>query len=358
MKSNEKATERSTRTYSGLSRRAGLALVTAALAGGLLAQAGVPAYADTASSSRAAAVAVAQTRTAQVPVLRQGSRGVDVATAQDLLSAAGRPVTADGDFGPRTTAAVKAFQQSRGLAADGAVGARTWEALAVTVQSGRRGAAVKAVQRQLVDNGARVAVDGEFGPATAAAVKAFQQAKGLAADGVVGARTWTALLAGGGGTVPPAPGKPGDASELRRRIVSVARGQIGVSEPNGCRVYLTSCKTTAWCAAFVSWTWRQAGLPKDAVPNTLVARGVGLWGQQRGQFHASHPKPGDIVVWGAPAMKTGGHVGIVVAVHADGRIDTVDGNYGDKVTLRRGINPKTATTRGHKISGYVSPRGA
>lgn len=39
------------------------------------------------------------------------------------------------------------------------------------------------------------AIDGAFGPKTMAAVKAYQQAHGLVVDGVVGPKTWTALLA-------------------------------------------------------------------------------------------------------------------------------------------------------------------
>jgi peptidoglycan hydrolase-like protein with peptidoglycan-binding domain len=39
-------------------------------------------------------------------------------------------------------------------------------------------------------------VDGSFGSRTEQAVKAFQTMRGLKADGVVGAKTWTALLAG------------------------------------------------------------------------------------------------------------------------------------------------------------------
>jgi peptidoglycan hydrolase-like protein with peptidoglycan-binding domain len=39
-----------------------------------------------------------------------------------------------------------------------------------------------------------VAVDGIFGPITAAAVRAFQQSHGLIVDGVVGNQTWPAII--------------------------------------------------------------------------------------------------------------------------------------------------------------------
>jgi peptidoglycan hydrolase-like protein with peptidoglycan-binding domain len=39
-------------------------------------------------------------------------------------------------------------------------------------------------------------VDGDFGPKTEAAVKKFQKAKGLKQDGIVGVNTWTAILRG------------------------------------------------------------------------------------------------------------------------------------------------------------------
>ncbi|MCG8968919.1 MULTISPECIES: peptidoglycan-binding protein [Streptomyces] len=331
------------------------AVVTATLTGAMLAPAAsVTSFAAAAPASHMASTGATAARSvtaATWPALRQGARGVDVATAQDLLAAAGHPVSADGVFGTATTRAVKDFQKSRQLAADGVVGARTWTALTVTVRPGSKGRAVRALQRQLGQEGHRLAVDGLFGAGTGSAVRAVQRAHGLSVDGVAGPRTWAALLA--------APGRPsGDVSALRKRIVATARGQIGVFEPSGCRTYLKDCARTAWCAAFVSWTWRKAGVPSAAVPKTLVAREVGLWGQRNGLFHRTHPKPGDIVVWGEPAAKTGGHVGIVVAVHADGRIDTVDGNYRNKVTFRKNIDPRTATTRSHSISGYVSPRGA
>jgi hypothetical protein len=48
---------------------------------------------------------------------------------QRLLNAHGRALVVDGDFGPKTLAAVKAFQEQHGLYVDGSVGIRTWAAL-------------------------------------------------------------------------------------------------------------------------------------------------------------------------------------------------------------------------------------
>jgi hypothetical protein len=71
------------------------------------------------------------------PVLRLGSKGAAVVELQKKLAAKGfSPGAADGDFGPKTLAAVKAFQKANGLVADGIVGPKTWAKLGVTNPSG------------------------------------------------------------------------------------------------------------------------------------------------------------------------------------------------------------------------------
>lgn len=62
-----------------------------------------------------------------------GDRGQAAATVQWRLRAAGYDVVVDGDFGPRTEGAVRAFQAARGLVVDGRVGAATWSVLEVSV---------------------------------------------------------------------------------------------------------------------------------------------------------------------------------------------------------------------------------
>ena len=66
------------------------------------------------------------------PTLRRGDAGDAVKQAQDRLIAHGYKLPlygADSDFGAETEAAVLAFQTTKGLEADGVVGAKTWAAL-------------------------------------------------------------------------------------------------------------------------------------------------------------------------------------------------------------------------------------
>lgn len=128
------------------------------------------------------------------PILQSGSKGADVRSAQQLLTARGYTVEADGVFGPKSRSAVIRFQKSRSLAADGVIGANTWSKLIKTVQSGSSGQTVKAAQTQLKVYGYNLAVDGRFGSKTKSAATAFQKSHHLQVDGVIGPNTWRALL--------------------------------------------------------------------------------------------------------------------------------------------------------------------
>lgn len=77
-----------------------------------------------------------------------------------------------------------------------------------TLRLGSTGPRVRQVQEKLRASGSTVSVDGTFGPKTRAAVKKFQRAKRLLADGIVGPRTWTALSLDTPtvGDPPPVPG--------------------------------------------------------------------------------------------------------------------------------------------------------
>jgi len=141
------------------------------------------------------------------PLVRTGDQDHPVRTLQHLLRAGNHPVTVDGAFGPKTDAAVRAFQMDAHLAVDGVVGPDTWSALIVTVRRGSRGEAVRGVQEEFQfrnlsgDPGNGPQIDGVFGPVTEAAVRGFQQAlaadiASVAVDGIVGPVTWRALVSG------------------------------------------------------------------------------------------------------------------------------------------------------------------
>ena len=105
---------------------------------------GLPDYASVAAATEAAPVATqaaepsadkteeAARCTVELPLLREGSLGGFVRAAQALLVLRGcrvGPDGADGDFGPRTLAALLTFQRRRGLEPDGILGPASWSAL-------------------------------------------------------------------------------------------------------------------------------------------------------------------------------------------------------------------------------------
>jgi peptidoglycan hydrolase-like protein with peptidoglycan-binding domain len=111
-------------------------------------------------------------------------------------------VAVDGIFGAQTESAVRAFQHSAGVAADGIVGPQTWAKLIVQVKLGSTGEAVRGVQEVMkfhdLSGGAAppIHVDGIFGPQTDQWVRGFQTAVGTVSDGVVGPITWRAMVSG------------------------------------------------------------------------------------------------------------------------------------------------------------------
>ena len=163
--------------------------------------------------------------------LRVGSSGNDVKTIQLQLNriasnypAIPRISNPNGVFGISTRNAVQEFQRIFNLTPDGIVGKATWyqlkyiyngvkrlneltsEGLTLeevsrpfpeVLQEGDTGIAVQSLQYYLAviayfSNGAlpAIAIDGIYGPATTAAVRAFQELVGLPADGIVGRQTF------------------------------------------------------------------------------------------------------------------------------------------------------------------------
>ena len=90
----------------------------------------LPDYASKATKPKQADTAVLKTISVNLPVLKNGSSDTYVKTLQMLLNCNGYSSgTVDGDFGPNTEKAVKAFQKAKNLTQDGIVGQNTWVAI-------------------------------------------------------------------------------------------------------------------------------------------------------------------------------------------------------------------------------------
>jgi peptidoglycan hydrolase-like protein with peptidoglycan-binding domain len=114
-----------------------------------------------------------------------------VLAVQYLLRAQGFDIEADGTDGPITGEAVRQFDSAnRAQYVSTTVGNLTWPALVVQVGPGDSGEAVRAVQSLFP----HLAVDGSFGTETETAVRSFQETFGLLADGIVGPATWHLLV--------------------------------------------------------------------------------------------------------------------------------------------------------------------
>jgi hypothetical protein len=115
------------------------------------------------------------------------------------------------------------------------------------------------------------------------------------------------------------------------RVLDVARRELGVAEspagsnrqPYG-KAY--GWDGVAWCAQWAWWVLTEAGcaalVPKTA--STVVMRD---WYRQRGQWHTSNPKPGDLVFFRFPGNNNPvNHVGLVEVVEPGGTLITIEGN--------------------------------
>lgn len=125
---------------------------------------------------------------------------------------------------------------------------------------------------------------------------------------------------------------------LRKQLQNVYRSEIGVQEHSGkndgTRVaeYLNYCQLPegyAWCAAFISWSFGQIGLPQPRTPWSPA-----LFVKTRRITQIQHVQTGDLFGLYDPSIKRIHHAGFV-----DGRdanyIITVEGNSNHAVERRR-----------------------
>jgi hypothetical protein len=128
-----------------------------------------------------------------------------------------------------------------------------------------------------------------------------------------------------------------------QRMVQIASAEVGQSEQppgsnNSSRIAEYRSATAGnpgpgpWCAYFVSWVARQAGVPLgDQGQGFGSVDALYSWAQQTGRAYTPGsgrtPQPGDLIVFHE-------HIGLVESVDANGTIHTIEGNSGDQVARR------------------------
>lgn len=129
------------------------------------------------------------------PILVQKDSGRNVSALQCLLNYRNNntALTVDGSFGPLVYNAVTQFQRQCGITSDGQAGMSTLARLITTVQRGMINNAVRAAQ-YLLSKFESLAIDGNFGPGTEAAVIAFQNTMHIENSGRVDSITWRYLF--------------------------------------------------------------------------------------------------------------------------------------------------------------------
>ena len=118
----------------------------------------------------------------------------------ELKNAGYAPGTADGHFGSKTRAALEKFQRDEELEVTGEMNKATWAAMDRSSMGIRGGAAartaeqIKRMQQALIGLGyLNDKADGVYGSKTREAVRQYQKAYGLTADGSAGSKTMTSL---------------------------------------------------------------------------------------------------------------------------------------------------------------------
>lgn len=123
---------------------------------------------------------------------------------------------------------------------------------------GDQGSDVAEIQGQLASLGYDVAADGDFGPATAEAVKSFQASQGLDSDGLVGPSTYSALL---GKSMPEV---SRGSNYVSRRVISESMNYLGVPY-----VFGGTSPSGFDCSGYVRYVFAQAGI---SLPRTADAQ--------------------------------------------------------------------------------------
>lgn len=237
------------------------------------------------------------------------------------------------------------------------------------IAKGTKGKKARLVQEWLGLNGHGVSIDGDYGPATAAAVSAFQAAASINGTGRVNRATFDALTAPMRTALAPLASVP---SGLGATVVAVAEQHLalhpreigGQNKGPWVRLYMSGKEGDAWpwCAGFVSFVIRQAcaelgtSLP---FPKTYSCDHLARDGKQRNLFvrgkdvkasTAGQQLPPGTVFLVLRDPNDWSHTGIVLEAGRDS-FTTIEGNTNDEGS-REGYEV-CRRTRGYRKMDFV-----
>ena len=161
--------------------------------------------------------------------------------------------------------------------------------------------------------------------------------RGTGVGGVTGAVVKVALAQVGIADNPPA---TSFSSPDCNPYTTLAGNPLGASSrhcntsSNGSYFHNVQDVSEFWCADFTKWVWKKAGVTGGLGTLTPAAASFYSWGTGHGQ-HISFggtAKAGDAVILYPPGTKVpngsyADHVGIVTAVHSDGTVSLVNGDF-------------------------------
>ncbi len=140
---------------------------------------------------------VAQPSRLSWPALAVGTKSDRVRVMQKLMIAAGVKVSSDGDFGPKTGVALKAFQREKQLPETDATNQATWLALVSEVTTSSPKETIEALQLALRINKYDVAVSGALDQPTIDALAKSRADSGSVAQGNASVDDWLTLIGTG-----------------------------------------------------------------------------------------------------------------------------------------------------------------
>jgi hypothetical protein len=212
-----------------------------------------------------------------------------------------------------------------------------------------QGDGVKRLQEWLTLSGRGLVLNGDFGPATARALAAFQADNGLFPSATLDEGTWNALTAPMQNALDaqPDPGVPYDIAVWQVARAHMRQGAAEVGGDNRgpwVRLYArgTEGKEVQWCAYFVTFILKQTATARGSsapLRGSSSCDTLARQAQDAGRFvEGSHPD----AKGNAPKLQHVSiflerkspidwvHTGFAYAFQA-GTFQTIEGNYGDKV---------------------------